>query len=125
MVRKDLCVLIPDACSNKCGNVDNGCGKILSCGNTCASGQVCSTNNVCVDALNLALPNPSDQELCEAVIKVSIKDAGARDVLKGTSNALRGNNIDDKPLEGCPGAGCKYYILNVINNVLTTWFGNQ
>ena len=112
------------ACSNKCGNVDNGCGKIVSCGNTCTSGQVCSTNNVCVDALNLALPNPSDKELCEAVIKVSIKDVNARDVLKGTSNALRGNNIDGKPLE-CSSFGCKYYILNVINDVLTTWFGNQ
>ncbi len=123
IVRNTLCIKNADACSGKCGKLDNGCGNIVTCSG-CATGKVCSTSNVCVDALGLALPNSDDKALCEAVIKVPATDVGARDALKGVSNALQSKDLNGNALT-CETSLCKYFKLDVITEVLTAWFSSQ
>ncbi len=89
VVRNTLCVPKSTPCSNNCGNVDNGCGKIVSCSNTCASGQVCSTNNVCVDALGSVLPNaPSYDKTLLEKITTALGYSGKEGKFAGIVNAI-------------------------------------
>ena len=119
IIKNSFCIPNLNACSGKCGVVNDGCGKLLTCSG-CAADKIC-VNSACVTAVS-QLPAAS-QPACQAVMNTTA--ASDKVLLQTIGETLQGwgksctVNADCKAGYSCKNNACTATELSILSPIFT------